>query len=333
MEILASKICDTINGTLHGNPNTKILSFSSIKNAQKGDITFLSNNRYKKYLKSTKASIIIVPNIEINSEKTLIKVDNPIAKFCEILNIFFTHQVIKKGVSNKANIHSKSKIGDNVFIGDFSIIEENVSIGENCYIGPNTFVGQNTKIKSGSTIGPNVTIYDNTEIGQNCFLGAGSVIGSDGFGFYNSQNKLFKIPHLGKVIIKNNVEIGSNNTIDRGTFENTIIENGVKMDNLIQIAHNVIIGEHTVIAAQTGIAGSTKLGHHCMIGGQVAISEHLEIGNNVKIAGKSGVIKNVSNNSIIQGPLAFNIKDFQKSYIHFKNLDNLYSDIKKLKEK
>ena len=326
----ASKICQIIEGKLYGNPDATISNYATIKNAKKGDITFLSDKRHIKYLQTTKASIIISDQLHKNCQSTIIVVAKPLLKFAEILKLFFSTEKRIPSISKSANIHRSSIIGKNVSIDDFVVIGKNVSIGNDCFIGSNTCIGDNSNIESFSSISNNVTIYNNTQIGKYCTIHAGAVIGSDGFGFIQDKDVFLKMPQLGSVIIKEKVEIGSNTTIDRGTIEHTIIESGVKLDNLIQIGHNVVIGAHSVIAAQTGIAGSTKIGHHCMIGGQVAISEHIEIGNYVKIAGKSGVIKNIADFSNIQGPLAFNIKDFQKSYVHFKKLPDLVS---KLKEK
>tara|TARA_B100002052_G_scaffold294217_1_gene318654 strand:+ start:4647 stop:5645 length:999 start_codon:yes stop_codon:yes gene_type:complete len=322
-----------IEGKLIGNPNIDISSFSNIENAAKGDVTFLADMRYKKYINSTKASLIIVPRINIKTKKTIIEVDNPAEKFIEILTLFSAKKAEKQEISQSAKIHPNSKIAKNVCIGENSVIHKNTKINMNCTISSNTFIGENTQIGCNTKIGPNVTIYPNTEIGENCIIHAGVVIGSEGFGFIQKKDSIIKIPQIGKTIIKNNVEIGSNTTIDRGTFNNTTINSGVKLDNLIQVGHNVTIGENTIIAAQTGIAGSTNIGKNCMIGGQVAISDHITIGNNVKIAGKSGVIKNIPNNKTLQGHLAFDIKDFQKSYIHFKNLTQIVSEIEQLKEK
>ncbi len=333
MEIKVGDIAKMINGKINGDPNTVISSFSDIKNAQKGDVTFLADKKYEKYITSTKASLIIIPKIKINTPQTTISVDDPVTKFSEILHLLKPHNNNNKGVSSTSEICSSSKIGNNTTIDNFCVIQKTTMIGDNCIIGANTFIGHNVVIKANCKIGPNVTIYHNSEIGENCIIHAGVVIGSDGFGFVPHKGKLSKMPQVGKVIIKNNVEIGANTTIDRGTLENTQIEKGVKLDNLIQIGHNVQIGENTVIAAQSGIAGSTKIGKNCMIGGQVAIANHIKIGNNVKIAGKSGVIKHIADNQIIQGPLAFDIKEFQKSYIHFKNLTKIVEELNRIKKK
>lgn len=331
MKFKISEIAKIIDGNVIGDPNTYISSFSSIESAKKGDVTFLHDNRYKKHIKTTKASLIIIPKIDINTNVTTIAVDDPISEFLKVIELFQPTKSQKKHISKHATINKSARIGNNVTIDSFAVIEDNVSIGKNVTIGPNTFIGKNVTIGPNCQIGPNVTIYHNCAIGSNCTLHAGIVIGSDGFGFIPNNNIISKMPQAGKVIIKNNVEIGANTTIDRGTLSNTKINEGVKLDNLIQIGHNVQIGKNTLIAAQCGIAGSVKIGENCMIGGQVAIANHIKVGNNVKIAGKSGVIKNVPNNQIIQGPLAFNIKDFQKSYIHFKNLTQIVNELENLK--
>lgn len=333
MKLTAQELAKKIDGEIQGKSNTIISSFSNIKDAKKGDVTFLSNLKYEKYINSTKASIIITPKINISTKKTIIKVDDPVKQFSAILEIFKPKETRKSIVSKKASIHKNVKVGKNVFIGDFCIIEQNAIIEQDCVILPNTFIGKNVKIQNSSQIGPNSTIYHNCVIGKNCIIHAGVVIGSDGFGFVKNKNTLSKMPQAGSVIIGDNVEIGSNSTIDRGTLSNTKIGDGVKLDNLIQIGHNVEIGQNTLIAAQCGIAGSTKIGKNCMLGGQVAVADHIKIGDNVKIAGKSGVIKNVPNNQVLQGPLAFEIKDFQKSYVHFKNLSKMFEELKKLKTK
>ena len=332
MKLKVSDIAKIINGNIKGDPNMHVSSFSNIEDAQEGDVTFLADTQYRKYIKSTKASLIIIPKIDLDTKITTITVDDPITKFSEIVSLFKPNSNNNHIISKHTEISISSKIGNNVSIASFCVIEDNANIGNNCTIGPNTFIGDNVKIKANCQLGPNVTIYHNSEIGSDCIIHAGAIIGADGFGFIPNQKKVSKMPQAGKVIIGDNVEIGSNTTIDRGTLNNTKIEDGVKLDNLIQVGHNVQIGKNTLIAAQCGIAGSTQIGHNCMIGGQVAIANHVKIGNNVKVAGKSGVIKNVPNNQIIQGPLAFDIKEFQKSYIHFKNLTKIVEELEKLKK-
>ena len=329
MQVTAEKIAQIINGHIIGNPKMKVSSFASLVDAKKGDISFLADDRYKKYIESTEASILITDNLDVNIKKsiTVIQVQDPLRKFIEILHIYFIKNNKKKGISLNSDINKSSILGQNILIASFCVIEKDVIIGENTSIHPNTFIGERVVIGSNCNIGPNVSIYHDSKIGHNCIIHAGTVIGSDGFGFIEQDKNIEKVPQIGKVIIHNNVEIGANSTIDRGTLSNTIIHNDVKLDNLIQIGHNVEIGQQTVIAAHTAIAGSSTIGEKCMIGGQVAISGHLNIGNNVKIAGKSGVIKDIQSDTTIQGPMAYNMKDFQKSYVHFKNLPNIVSNI------
>ena len=329
MQVTAEKIAQIINGHIIGNPKMKVSSFASLVDAKKGDISFLADDRYKKYIESTEASILITDNLDVNIKKsiTVIQVQDPLRKFIEILHIYFIKNNKKKGISLNSDINQSAILGQNILIDSFCVIEKDVIIGKNTSIHPNTFIGERVVIGSNCNIGPNVSIYHDSKIGHNCIIHAGTVIGSDGFGFIEQDKNIEKVPQIGKVIIHNNVEIGANSTIDRGTLSNTIIHNDVKLDNLIQIGHNVEIGQQTVIAAHTAIAGSSTIGEKCMIGGQVAISGHLNIGNNVKIAGKSGVIKDIQSDTTIQGPMAYNMKDFQKSYVHFKNLPNIVSNI------
>ncbi len=332
MKFKISEIGKLINGDIIGNPDLYISAFSNIEDAQEGDVTFLSDLRYQKHIESTKASLIIIPKINIDTTITTISVNDPITEFSKIINLFKPQKNHNNTISKKSEINKSAKIGKNVSISSFCVIHQDACIEDNCTIEANTFIGKNVTIQKNCQIGPNVTIYDNSKIGSNCTIHAGVIIGSDGFGFVPNNNQISKMPQEGKVIIKNNVEIGANTTIDKGTLKNTIIEEGVKLDNLIQIGHNVTIGKNTLIAAQCGIAGSTKIGENCMIGGQVAIANHIKIGDNVKIAGKSGVIKDISSNQTIQGPIAFNIKEFQKSYIHFKNLSKIVDDLEKIKK-
>ena len=329
MQVTAEKIAQIINGHIIGNPKMKVSSFASLVDAKKGDISFLADAKHKKYIESTEASVLITDNLDINIKKsiTVIQVQDPLRKFIEILHIYFIKNNKKKGISLNSDINQSAILGQNILIDSFCVIEKDVIIGKNTSIHPNTFIGERVVIGSNCNIGPNVSIYHDSKIGHNCIIHAGTVIGSDGFGFIQQEKKIEKVPQIGKVIIHNNVEIGANSTIDRGALSNTIIHNDVKLDNLIQIGHNVKIGQQTVIAAHTAIAGSSTIGEKCMIGGQVAISGHLNIGNNVKIAGKSGVIKDIKSDTTIQGPMAYNMKDFQKSYVHFKNLPNIVSNI------
>ena len=332
MKKTAKEICELINGELHGDPQVIVSNFSDIKNSKIGDITFLSDLRYKKFISKSKASVIITPQIDLKSNKTIIKSKNPAKDFAKIINTLKSERVTKAFICKSSIIDETASIGKNVYIGANVVVKKHTIISDNCIINANCYIDEDCKIGKSTIVESNSTIHRKTIIGNSCKIYSGVVIGSEGFGFIPTKDQPVKMPQLGRVVIMNNVEIGSNTTIDRGTFGDTKINNGVKLDNLIQIGHNAEIGSSTIIAAQTGIAGSTKIGKNCLIGGQVAISDHITIGDNVRIAGKSGVIKNIKDGDTVQGPLAFNIKDFQKSYIYFKKLPHINKIISKLKK-
>ena len=333
MNFTTGQIADQINGTVIGNRDAVITSISKIEEGSKGSLTFLANPKYTEYIYSTNASAAIVSNDFKPTEKiqiTLIKVKDPYSSFTSILELFNKNQSDRKGISDLTVIDKSSKISDSAFIGSFSTVGKNSIIADNCIIENQVFIGDNVKIGEGSMIYPGVKILDDTKIGKNCIIHSSCSIGSDGFGFApNDDGSYKKIPQTGNVIIGDNVEIGSNSTIDRATLGSTIINNGVKLDNQIQIAHNVEIGENTAIAAQSGIAGSTKIGKNCMIGGQVGIIGHLKIGDNVKIQAQAGVTSDVESNARITGTPAISYMNYNKSYVHFKNLPEIVKKIDK----
>ena len=337
MKFNAQQIAKIINGEIVGNASVEIKSLAKIEEGKKGDLSFLANPRYTPYIYTSKASIIIV-NKSFTADKdintTLIKVKDAYASFSQLLDLYKKMKVEKIGISEKADIAAKSTIGDDVFIGAFTSICEGVIIEKNVKIYPNCYIGENVKIKENTILFSGVKVYHDCIIGANNIIHSGVIIGSDGFGFAPNGNTNYKkINQIGNVVIGNNVEIGANSTIDRATMGSTIIGNGVKLDNLIQIAHNVEIGEHTVIAAQAGVAGSSKIGKNCMIGGQVAVSGHLSIADKVKIAGQSGIASSIKEvGRIVQGPMAFDIKDFQRSYIIFKKLPEIYQTLDKIQK-
>ena len=337
MKFNAQQIAKIINGEIVGNASVEIKSLAKIEEGKKGDLSFLANPRYTPYIYTSKASIIIV-NKSFTADKdintTLIKVKDAYASFSQLLDLYKKMKVEKIGISEKADIAAKSTIGDDVFIGAFTSICEGVIIEKNVKIYPNCYIGENVKIKENTILFSGVKVYHDCIIGANNIIHSGVIIGSDGFGFAPHGNTDYKkISQIGNVVIGNNVEIGANSTIDRATMGSTIIGNGVKLDNLIQIAHNVEIGEHTVIAAQAGVAGSSKIGKNCMIGGQVAVSGHLSIADKVKIAGQSGIASSIKEvGRIVQGPMAFDIKDFQRSYIIFKKLPEIYQTLDKIQK-
>ena len=333
MNFTAGQIADQINGTIVGDRDIDVLNISKIEEGSKGSLTFLANPKYTEFIYTTKASVAIVSSDFEPTEKielTLIKVKDPYSSFTTILELFNKDLSNRKGISQLTVIDKSSKISDSSFIGSFSSVGENSIIGENCIIENQVFIGNNVEIGNGCKLYPGVKILDDTIIGQNCIIHSSTSIGSDGFGFApNDDGSFKKIPQTGNVVIGDNVEIGSNSTIDRATLGSTIINNGVKLDNQIQIAHNVEIGENTAIAAQSGIAGSTKIGKNCMIGGQVGIIGHIKIGDNVKIQAQAGVTSDVESNSRVTGTPAISYMNYNKSYVHFKNLPEIVKRIDK----
>ena len=331
MNFTAGQIADQINGTVVGDRDVDINKISKIEEGSKGSITFLANPKYTEHIYTTNASATIVSNDFEPSEKintTLIKVKDPYSSFTSILELFNIKKTSKKGISNFTVIDNSSKISDSAYIGSFTSIGKMSKISDNCIIENQVYIGNNVEIGDGCQIFPGVKILDDTIIGKNCIIHSSCSIGSDGFGFApNEDGSYQKIPQTGNVIIGNNVEIGSNSTIDRATLGSTIINNGVKLDNQIQIAHNVEIGENTAIAAQSGVAGSTKIGKNCMIGGQVGIIGHIKIGDNVKIQAQAGVTSDVKSNSRITGTPAISYINYNKSYVHFKNLPEIVKKI------
>jgi len=344
MKFTANQIAEILGGEIDGDKNVEVYKLSKIEEGEDGSLTFLSNPKYTPFVYSTKASIIIV-NKSFEKEKeiktTLIKVDDAYVAFSKLLAFYNEVKLNKTGIEKPSQISNTAKIGENLYLGAFAYIGNDAVLGDNVKIYPNVYIGDNVLIGSNTTVFAGAKIYSETEIGENCTIHSGVVIGADGFGFApNEDGKYSKIPQIGNVIIEDNVDIGAGTTIDRATLGSTIIRNGVKLDNQIQIAHNVEIGENTVIAAQTGIAGSTKIGQNCMIGGQAGIAGHLTIGNSVRIQAKSGIGRNIKDNEILQGTPAFGYSDYNKSYVYFKKLPALVAtinllekEIKALKEK
>lgn len=336
MKFTAAQIANILEGEVVGNPNAEVFRLSKIEEGIEGSLTFLANPKYVNFIYSTKASVTIVaktfePDHEITT--TLVKVEDAYESFSTLLEYYNQVKLMKSGIEQPSVISENVSYGTDLYLGSFSYVGKNVIIGNNVKIYPNSFIGDNVIIGDNCVFFAGVRIYSETVIGANCTIHSGAVIGSDGFGFAPNEDGTYKkIPQIGNVVIENNVEIGSCTTIDRATLGSTIIRKGVKLDNHIQVAHNVEIGEDTVIAAQTGIAGSTKIGKHGMIGGQVGFAGHLVIGDNVKIQAQSGIAKNVGDNEVVQGSPAFNFGDFAKSYIHFKNLPKIAADLEEVKK-
>ncbi|QMU64309.1 MAG: UDP-3-O-(3-hydroxymyristoyl)glucosamine N-acyltransferase [Flavobacteriaceae bacterium] len=336
MKFTAQQIAGILEGVVVGNPEEEVSKLSKIEEGEKGTLTFLSNPKYNQYLYSTNASVIII-NKSMELEKdvtaTLIKVDNAYESFSKLLEFYNEVKKNKSGREKPYFLSASTKIGINEYIGAFTYIGDNVSIGDNVKIYPNTYIADNVTIGDNCTIFSGVKIYSETQIGNHCTIHANCVIGSDGFGFIPNEKGEYKaVPQTGNVIIEDHVDIGSGSTIDRATLGATIIREGVKLDNQIQIAHNVEIGKNTIIAAQTGVAGSTKIGSNCMIGGQVGIVGHLTLGNNIRIQAQSGITKNLKDNEIVQGTPAFGYSDFNKSYVYFRNLPKIAASINKMQK-
>ena len=345
MEFTAATIAGFLKGEIEGNPDIKINTVAKIEEGSEGALSFLSNPKYEHYIYSTGSSIVLVNKNFVPSEKikaTLIRVENAYEAFASLLRLIDQSRPRKKGIHTTAIIEATAKIGSDVYIGPYAYIGENCIIGDGCSVYPHVFIGDNTKLGKNCTINPGVKIYHDCLVGEGCIIHAGTVIGSDGFGFApQSESEFMKIPQLGNVILEDHVEIGANVAIDRATMGSTIIRKGVKLDNLIQIGHNVEVGENTVMAGQTGIAGSTKIGKNCMFGGQVGVAGHIKIANGTKIGAQAGILGEIKEeNTIILGSPAIDYKQFLKSSVIFKKLpemkikiDVLEKEIESLKKK
>ena len=334
MEFTASQIATLLKGTVEGDPTVKVSKFSKIEEGEKGGISFLANAKYINYIYDTKASVVIVNNTFIPEKPvscTLIRVPDAYQAITQLLTYYQQRRADKTGVESPSFISKTASVGDNLYVGAFAYIGENVKIGHNVKIYPHVYIGDNSRIGDNTVLFAGAKIYSESVIGKDCIIHANAVIGSDGFGFAPTENGDYnKIPQIGNVIIEDNVEIGAETTIDRATMGSTILKKGVKLDNHIQVAHNVVIGENTAIAAQTGIAGSTKIGKNCMIGGQVAIAGHIQIPDNVKVGAKAGIASSPKEGAVLQGSPAMNVKDFYRSSAIFRKLPELKRQIDSL---
>lgn len=337
MEFTAVQIADLLGGTIEGDANAKVNRLAKIEEGEPGSLTFLANKKYEEYIYKTKASLVVVNNSfvpEFPLHTTLIRVEDAYKSFAVLLDTYNKISQNKVGRENPHTIAASAKIGANPYIGSFVYVGENSVIGDNVKLYPGVYIGDNVTIGSNTTLFAGVKVYSESRIGSNCRIHSGVVIGGDGFGFAPQDDANYvKVAQIGNVIIEDHVEIGSNTTIDRATLGSTIIRKGVKLDNLIQVAHNVEIGEHTVIAAQTGIAGSTKIGRFCMIGGQVGIVGHLVIADKVKIAAQSGIGSSITKEGeIVQGSPAFGIGEYKKSYVGFRKLPEILARLEELEK-
>jgi UDP-3-O-[3-hydroxymyristoyl] glucosamine N-acyltransferase len=332
MEFSAEKIASFLNGYVEGDKDITVNNISKIEEGVPGTLSFLANPKYTEYIYSTNSSIVLVSktfNAENKINATLIRVDDPYKAFASLLELYSLSKNQKSGISPKAVIEESAKTGENVYLGANVYIGENTIIKDNVKIYPNTYIGDNVEIDENTTIFSGVNIYSESIIGKNCTIHSGTVIGGDGFGFApQSKSEFVKIPQIGNVIIEDNVEIGANTCIDRATMGSTIIKKGVKLDNLIQVGHNVIIGENTVIAAQTGVSGSTKIGKNCMIGGQVGFAGHLTICDNVKIGAQAGIIKDITTEgAVLIGSPVQDMRQFFKNTVLISKLPEMRKQI------
>lgn len=338
MQFTAAQIAMIINGTVEGNPEAAVHSFGKIEEAQAGQLSFLANPKYEEYLYTTKASLVIInaaQELKEPVQATLIRVPDAYSAFAALLTKYqemATQQLT--GIQEPSYISKSAKLGQQVFIGAFAYLGENVVLGNNVKIFPNVFIGDNVKISDNTIVHPGVKIYHGCVIGKNVTIHAGTVVGSDGFGFAPQADGTFKkVPQIGNVVVEDFVEIGANATIDRATIGSTLIKSGAKLDNLIQVAHNVEVGNNTVIAAQAGVSGSTKIGNNVMIGGQAGIVGHIQIADGSKINAQSGVSKSIKTpNAAVTGSPAFEYTSALRSQAVSRKLPELEKRIKELEQ-
>ncbi|MFZ5939164.1 MAG: UDP-3-O-(3-hydroxymyristoyl)glucosamine N-acyltransferase [Bacteroidota bacterium] len=335
MNFTAQLIAGFLNGNVEGDPEIPVSNISKIEEGEPGTLSFLANPKYEKYIYTTRASIVIVnrdfkPSAPVSA--TLIRVDNAYEAFARLMKLVENQKPVRSGISALASVSAGAVIGDRTWIADFAVVSEGAKIGDGVMIHPQVFIGEKVTVGKNTVLHSGVKIYDGCVIGENCILHAGTVVGSDGFGFAPQADGSFeKIPQLGNVLIEDEVEIGSNCTIDRATMGSTLIRKGAKLDNLIQVAHNVEIGENTVIAAQAGISGSTRIGKNVMIGGQAGLVGHIRIADRVRIQAQAGVSRAIlKEGEAVQGSPAFEYMKSQKSYVLFKNLPELSNQINRL---
>lgn len=336
MEFSAKQIADFLQGEIVGNPDVKVNDFAKIEEGRPKTLSFLSNPKYTQFIYETQADIVLV-NADFKPEKdikaTLIRVADAYEALAKLLELVEKTKSQKVGIEPMSYVAPSAQVGDNVYIAGFAYISEKAVVGENSKIYPHVFIGDNVTIGSNVTLFSGVKIYADCKVGDNTIIHSGAVIGSDGFGFApQSDGSYHKIPQIGNVVIESNVEIGANTVIDRAVMGSTIIHEGVKLDNLIQIAHNVVIGKHSAIAAQAGISGSTKIGEKCVFGGQVGLAGHLKIGDNVKLGAQSGIMKNLKDGSEIIGSPAIPIRDWYKSSVIFGKLPEMYQQLGQLRK-
>ena len=335
MEFSAKQIAEYVQGTVVGNENATVHTFAKIEEGIPGALSFLSNPKYIQYIYETQSSIVLV-NKDFEPEKeiqaTLIKVDNAYESLAKLMTLYEQSQPKRTGIHPLAYVAPTAKIGENVYLAPFACVGDNAEIGDGTELHPHATVGRGAKVGKNCILYTNCNVYHDCRVGNNCILHSGSVVGADGFGFAPTPDGYEKIPQIGIAILEDNVEIGANTCIDRATMGATIIRKGVKLDNLIQIAHNVEVGSNTVMASQTGVAGSTKVGEWCMFGGQVGIGGHIKIGDKVNLGAQSGVPGNIKSGQSLIGTPPIELKNYFKSSAVFKRLPEMYQELNSLRK-
>lgn len=335
MEFTAKQIAEFIQGSVVGNENATVNTFAKIEEGKPGAISFLANAKYTNYIYETKSTIVLVDEtlkLDKEVECTLIRVKNAYDAVAKLLQLYESMKPKKKGISSLAFIDPAAKIGENCYIGPFVAIAANAVIGDGCVLHPHVTIGEGVTIGEDTEIYSNAVVYHGCKVGSNCILHAGCVIGADGFGFAPTENGYDKIPQIGIVTIEDNVEIGANTCVDRSTMGSTFVRKGVKLDNLVQIAHNTDIGANTVMSSQVGVAGSTKIGEWCMFGGQVGVSGHITIGNKVMLGAQSGVPGSIKDNQQLIGTPPMEMKPYFRSQAIFRRLPEMYKELNELRK-
>lgn len=337
MEFSAKQIAQMLEGRVEGNENAVVSKLCKIEEGEEGGLSFLANSKYNHYLYSTKASIVIInedfePEEEIKT--TVIRVKDAYSCFAKLLEIYDQYRLNKNGISSLAFIDKQAEIAEDVYVGEFAVISKGAKIGKGSKIYPHVYIGDDVKIGENVTLFAGVRIYHDTVIGNNCILHSGAVLGADGFGFAPLADGTFKkIAQIGNVVIEDDVEIGANATIDRATMGSTKVMKGTKIDNLCQLGHNVVIGQSTAMAAQTGVAGSTKIGSNCFIGGQVGFSGHIKVGDRCSIGAQAGIISDIKDEARIIGSPAIDAKTYMKSYVYFRKLEQMKNKMNELEKR
>lgn len=335
MEFLAQQIADFLGGTIEGNPQASVDTFAKIEEGHKGAISFLANPKYAHYIYSTESSVVLV-NRDFQPEHsvsaTLIRVDNAYEAIARLLNLYESMTQRRKGIHPLAFVSETAELGEDVYIGAFAYIGDGVKVGSNTQIYPHVVIEERATVGEECMLYPNVSIYHDCKVGNRCIFHSGVVIGADGFGFAPSAEGYNKIPQIGIVTIEDDVELGANTCVDRSTMGSTYIRKGVKLDNLVQIAHNCDIRSHTVMSAQTGVAGSTKVGEWCMFGGQVGINGHIEVADHTQLGAQSGLLASKKAGETLMGSPAFDVRQYMKSSAVFKHLPDMYAELKSLRK-